>query len=109
MMAKPDEGSYLLINHSSGHDESSIQESVRSSPSQKRFSFCCQRPERLWSISIVALAAALSSLVGGYALGYPSSSLINLNNMTHGRSLVNGSVLVDAYGVSELTKWKWVL
>ncbi|XP_003389392.2 PREDICTED: facilitated trehalose transporter Tret1-like [Amphimedon queenslandica] len=99
-MAQPrDEGSSLLLslNHSSNHGPS-IQESVQISPSHKRSSFCCQRPERLWSTSIVALAAALSPLVGGYALGYPSSSLINLSNMTHNRSLVNGSVLVDTYG-----------
>ena len=103
-MAKRHEGSALLLNHSSSHG-SSIQEPGQSSPSHKRSSFCWQRPERLWSTSVLALAAALSPLVGGYALGYPSSSLMNLNNMTNGRSLVNGSVLADTYGVSHLSKW----
>ena len=57
-------------------------------------------PERLWSTALLASTAALLAIVGGYAIAYPSSSLINLKNMTNGRSIKNGSILENLYGVS---------
>ena len=73
------------------------------SPTRKgTASFCWQRPERLWSTSIIAMAAALSALVGGYVVGYPASSLLDLQNTTiigDRRFLNNTSA--DLYGVSQ--------
>ena len=57
-------------------------------------------PERLWSTALLASTAALLAIVGGYAIAYPSSSLINLKNMNNGRSIENGSILENLYGVS---------
>ena len=57
-------------------------------------------PQRLWSITLIALVTATFTMIGGYTLGYPSSSLLDLRNMTHNRSIKNGSIMENVYGVS---------
>ena len=57
-------------------------------------------PERLWSTTLLAMTAALLAVVGGYTIAYPSSSLGDLQNMTDGRAIKNGSIFEDVYGVS---------
>ena len=57
-------------------------------------------PERLWSVALLAFITATFTMIGGYTLGYPSSSLLDLRNMTHGRSIESGSIMENVYGVS---------
>ena len=57
-------------------------------------------PQRLWSITLIALVTATFTMIGGYTLGYPSSSLLDLRNMTHNRSIKSGSIMENVYGVS---------
>lgn len=58
-------------------------------------------PERLWSTTLLAMTAALLAVVGGYTIAYPSSSLEDLQNITGGRAIKNGSTFEDVYGVSK--------
>ena len=61
-------------------------------------------PQRLWSTTIVALLAALTSLFAGYTLAYPSSALIDLNKLNDSRIFKHGSSLEDIFGVSDYTE-----
>lgn len=56
-------------------------------------------PQRLWSTTIAAIVAALSTLLSGYTLGYPSASLLQLNTLQDGFAIRNTSVLQDLFGV----------
>ena len=60
----------------------------------------CKSPHRLWSTSVIAFIVATLTMIGGYSLGYPSSALLDLRNMTNGRAIESGSVLENVFGVS---------
>ena len=61
-------------------------------------------PQRLWSTTVVALLAALTSFFAGYTLAYPSSALIDLNKFNDSRVFQRGSSLEDIFGVSDYNK-----
>lgn len=65
-----------------------------------KLSLLCKGPQRLWSTTLIALVAALTALIGGYTIGYPSSSLIDLDKLNGSRAIKNDSVLANLYGVS---------
>lgn len=56
--------------------------------------------QRIWTILILSVLAANTSLLGGYTLGYPSSSLLDLKNLTGDRTLKHDPVMQGLFGVS---------
>ena len=55
--------------------------------------------ERLWSCVLAALVSSLSTLLGGYAIGYSSSALLELGQLP-GEMSLNDSVMQGLFGVS---------
>ena len=55
--------------------------------------------ERLWSCVLAAVVSSLSTLLGGYALGYSSSAVLELSQLPGDMSF-NGSVMQGLFGVS---------
>ena len=66
-------------------------------------------PERLWSVALLAFITATFTMIGGYTLGYPSSSLLDLRSMTHGRSIESGSIMENVYGVSFVVEFLHII
>lgn len=56
--------------------------------------------ERAWPSFVSALVAALGSLTIGYAMGYPSSALIDLAGLREGFDIQKGSVESELFAVS---------
>ena len=56
--------------------------------------------ERLWATAISASVAAIPTLLVGYTLGYPSSTIPQLQALPSGRQF--GDLLTALFGVSEI-------
>ena len=83
-----------LINNNNSQDAKSVFQSWRRVIGELR------GPQRLWSSTLVALLTSLTALLGGYTLGYPSSSLLDLNDLNDTRVFRHGSGLENIFGVS---------
>ncbi len=57
--------------------------------------------QRAWPSIVSALVAAVGSLTVGYAMGYPSSALIDLAELPDGFSIQKGSVESELFAVSD--------
>ncbi len=57
--------------------------------------------QRAWPSIVSALVAAVGSLTIGYAMGYPSSALIDLAELPDGFSIQKGSVESELFAVSD--------
>ena len=83
-----------LINNNNYQDGKSVFQSWRQVIAELR------GPHRLWSTTLIALLTSLTALLGGYTLAYPSSALLDLNNLNSTRVFQHGSVLENIFGVS---------
>ena len=64
-----------------------------------RITMALRGKERLWPCVLAAVVSSLSTLLGGYALGYSSSALLELGQLP-GELSFNGSVMQGVFGVS---------
>lgn len=83
-----------LINNNNSQDDKSVLQSWRGVIAELR------GPHRLWSTTLIALLTSLTALLGGYTLAYPSSALLDLNDLNNTRVFRHGSVLENIFGVS---------
>ena len=56
--------------------------------------------QRMWPSFISALVAAIGSLTVGYAMGYPSSALIDLSELHDAFAIEKGSKMSELFAVS---------
>ena len=83
-----------LINNNNTQDAKSVFQSW------KRVIAELRGPQRLWSTTLIAFLTSLTALLGGYTLGYPSSALLDLNDLNDTRVFRHGSGLENIFGVS---------